>query len=57
MLLRMVPTFVTTHVFEICEVLGFPMGAAYRDIFAWFKTMWRKQHLASALGIQKESWG
>ena len=41
------------------EILGFPMGGAYlyRGIFAWFKIMWRKQNLASALGIQKENWG
>ena len=28
----------------------------YRDIFARFKTMRRKQNLASALGIQKENY-
>ena len=35
------------------------MGGAYyyRDIFARFKTMWRKQNLASDFGIQKENWG
>ena len=41
------------------EILGFPMGGAhyYRDIFAHFKTMRRKQNLASDFGIQKENWG
>ena len=40
------------------EILGFPMGGAYlcRDIFARFKTMRKKQNLASALGIQEENW-
>ena len=35
------------------------MGDAYkyRDIFARFKTMQRKQNLASALGAQKENLG
>ena len=32
------------------------MGGA-RDIFALFKTMWRKQNLASAFGIQKRKLG
>ena len=31
--------------------------AYYRDIFAQFKTMQKKQNLASALAIQKENWG
>ena len=37
----------------------FPVGGAYsyRNICARFKTMRRKQNLASALGIQKENWG
>ena len=37
----------------------FPMGRAYkyRDVFAWFKTMWRKQKLVTAFGIEKENWG
>ena len=42
------------------EILGFPMGGAYyyRDIFAHFKTMRRKQNLGSSdFGIQKEKWG
>ena len=41
------------------EILGFPMGGAYyyRDIFAHFKTMRRKQNLASDFGFQKENWG
>ena len=29
----------------------------YKDIFARFKTMRRKQNLASTSGIQKENWG
>ena len=35
------------------------MGGDYynRDIFAHFKTMQRKQNLASDFGIQKENWG
>ena len=35
------------------------MGGAYqyRNIFARFQTMQRKQTLASAFGIQKENWG
>ena len=35
------------------------MGGAYyyRDIFAHFKTMRRKQNLASDFGFQKENWG
>ena len=55
MVLRTVPTIVTAHL----EILGFPMGGAYlyRNIFVRFKTMQRKQNLASALGIQKENWG
>ena len=41
------------------EILWFPMGGAYqyRNIFAQFKTIRRKQNLASALGIQKENCG
>ena len=41
------------------DILGFPMGGAYyyRDISARFKTMRRKQNLASDFGIQKENWG
>ena len=39
------------------EILGFPMGDAcqYKDNFARFKTIRRKQNLASTLGIQKEN--
>ena len=39
------------------KILRFRMGGAYkyRDIFARFKTMWSKQILASALGIQKQN--
>ena len=46
-----------------CNVLAllirFPMGGdfSYRDIFARFKTMWRNQNLASALGISKKKIG
>ena len=41
------------------EILGFPMGGAYyyRVFFAHFKTMRRKQNLASDFGFQKENWG
>ena len=41
------------------EILGFLMGGAYdyRDIFAHFKIMRRKQNLASDFGIQKENLG
>ena len=41
------------------EILGFLISGAYlfRDIFAGFKTMRKKQNLASALGTQKENWG
>ena len=39
------------------EILEFPMGGAhlYRDNFVRFKTMWRKQNLASVIGIPKEN--
>ena len=38
------------------EIFGFPMSGACSDryIFARFKTMRRKQNLASALEIQRE---
>ena len=41
------------------EIIGFSMGGAYqyRDIFVRFKTIRRKQNLASALGIPKEIGG
>ena len=41
------------------EILGFPLGGVYlyRDIFARFKTMRRKQKLSSALGIKKKNGG
>ena len=41
------------------KILSFPIGGAYqyRDIFARFKTMQRKQNLASALSSQKENLG
>ena len=49
------PTIVIAHL----EIFGLPIGSAYsyRDISARFKTMRRKQNSASALGIQKETWG
>ena len=39
--------------------IGFPMGDSYlyRNIFAQFKTIRRKQNLANAFGISKENWG
>ena len=51
------PTIVIAHMSAHLEKLGFPIGGAYlfRDIFARFKTMQKKQNLASALGIQKEN--
>ena len=54
--LRTVPTFGSAHL----EILGFPMGGAYQymdTVFARFKTIRRKQNLASALGFPKENWG
>ena len=57
-LLRTVPTFVTVHTFCASQDTQVPYGwCQYRDIFARFKTMRRKQNLASALGIQKEKGG
>ena len=49
-------TFVTAHTFE---KLGFPMGGAYkyRDIFARFKTIRKKQNVAGVLGNQKDNLG
>ena len=57
--LRTVPTIVTAHTFCASQILGFPMGVAYqyKDIFARFKSMRRKQNLPNALGISKENWG
>ena len=51
--LRTVPTFVTVHTSAHLKILRFPVGGAYlyRDIFTRFKTMLRKQNLASALCI------
>ena len=51
------PTFVTAHTSARLEILGFSMSGAYisRDIFARFKTMRRKQNIASARGIQKQN--
>ena len=48
--LRTVPTIVIAHIRSAhLEILGFPIVSAYyyRDIFARFKTMRRKQNLAS----------
>ena len=41
------------------KILGFPFGGAYiyRDIFARFKTVRRKQNLASVLGIFRKKTG
>ena len=50
-----VPIFVIAHTPAHLEVLEFPMGGAYRDILARFKTTQRKQNLASALGILKQN--
>ena len=51
------PTIVIAHMPADLEMLAFPIGSAYlfRDIFARFKTMQKKQNLASAFGIQKEN--
>ena len=58
-ILRMVPTFSTVHTFCASPHAQFSMGGAYysRDIFAQFKTMRRKQNIASALGIHKKIGG
>ena len=57
--LRTVPTFVTAHTFCASRDTRVSYGRCLliRDIFARIKTMWKKQNLASALGIQKENWG
>ena len=58
--LRTVPTI--DLLLRICsahrEILGFPMGGAYeyRNIFARFKTICKKQNLPNAFGISKENW-
>ena len=51
--LRTVPTFVTAQTFYASR----DTRVSYGDIFARFKTMKRKQNLASALGIQKRKGG
>ena len=57
-LLRTVPTFVTTHTFCASQDTRVSYGwcLLYRNIFTRFKTMQRKQNLASALGIQNKIW-
>ena len=57
--LRTVPTILLRIRSAHLEILGSPMGGAYwyTDIYARFKTMRRKQNLATALGIQKENRG
>ena len=54
--LRTVPTIVTAHTLCASRDTQFPMGGAYwyRDIFARFKTMRRKQNLEGDFAIQKE---
>ena len=58
-MLRTVPTFVMRIRSANLEILGFPMVGAnyYSDIFARFKTIQRKQDLASDFRIQTENWG
>ena len=57
--MKLVPTLLLRIRSAHLEIRGFPMGGAYlyRDIFARFKTMRRKQNLASALGNQKRKLG
>ena len=50
------PNYVTRSPGKYSDFLWVVLNK-YRDIFAWLKTMRRKQNLASALGIQKENWG
>ena len=54
------PTIVTAHTFCASRDTRISCGLClliYRDIFARFKTMGRKNNLASFLGIQKENGG
>ena len=50
-----------SYVLRISTNWGFLLvvltNTVYRGIFSPFKTMRRKENLASALGIQKENWG
>ena len=57
--LRTMPTLLLCIRSAHLEILGFPMGGVYyyRDNSTRFKTVQRKQNLASALGIQKEILG
>ena len=57
--LRTVPTIVTAHTFCTSRDTRVSYGwcLLFQGYFARFKTMRRKQHLASAFGIQKENWG
>ena len=50
MIRHLVDIMLLRRCFAHLEILVFPM-VGNRGIFAWFKTMRRKQHLASALGI------
>ena len=56
-ILRTLPTFLTAHTFCASRDTGLSCGwcLLIQDIFAQFKTMRRKQILASALGSQKEN--
>jgi len=47
--------------FEKCRpgpryVFRFYLLFKYKGIVAWFKTVWKKQILVRAVGIQKENW-
>ena len=57
--LRTVPTFVTAQMFCASRDTRISYGwcLVIQGYFARFKTIRRKQKLASTLGIQKENWG
>ena len=57
--LRTVSTFVTAHTFRASRDTRVSYGwcLLIQGYFARFKTMRRKQNLASAFIIQKENWG
>ena len=57
--LRTVPTIITAHTFYASRdtLVSYGWCLLIQDIFARFKTMRRKQNLASAFGISKENWG
>ena len=57
--LRTVPTFVAAHKFCASRDTRVSYGwcLLIQGYFARFKTMRRKQNLASAFRIQKENWG